>query len=133
MYKHSIDTFRRGFWKNPQNHRVYLDELGKRLGVRAPKDWGNITYKTIIHYGGGGLFSNHNSGSMFNLMKNVYPGSIGMQYSLILQQRCNGSVNGSQIFPNMTLNILIQWKIKRNSWTLLRWNIRFIKLLIGSE
>ena len=28
-----------GFWSNPANRRRYVDWLGKRIGVREPKDW----------------------------------------------------------------------------------------------
>lgn len=69
-------------WKDKRDHRVFIEQLGKKLGVRSPSDWGFITNRKVIANGGGSFLVFHH-GSLFQGLQTVFPGS----YSLALNVR----------------------------------------------
>lgn len=49
-----------------------LEGIGKKIGIKEPKDWGNISVSKMIENGGGSLLTSFN-GSKVNVLKSVYP------------------------------------------------------------
>ena len=43
------------YWDNKENQRLFLENLGKKLGVSCMKDWKAVTYYQIRENGGGRL------------------------------------------------------------------------------
>eukprot|EP01114_Cavostelium_apophysatum_P016753 TRINITY_DN4827_c0_g2_i1.p1 TRINITY_DN4827_c0_g2~~TRINITY_DN4827_c0_g2_i1.p1 ORF type:complete len:353 (+),score=89.68 TRINITY_DN4827_c0_g2_i1:51-1109(+) len=44
-----------GFWKNKQNQRAFLEDLGNHLGFKTFDDWYQINYRDVKSFGGAGL------------------------------------------------------------------------------
>lgn len=63
-----------GFWKSPRNQKIFFETLGKELGIKEPKEWGNISSKKIAQHGGEALLKNYFNNSVFKALKSVYPG-----------------------------------------------------------
>jgi len=62
----------RNFWQDKENHKLYADWLGKKLGYTEPEHWYNITQKIINNNNGGGLLVSYYS-SYIEIPKLVYP------------------------------------------------------------
>jgi hypothetical protein len=65
-----FNTARR-YWKNKDNYRDFLDNLGKQLGFKRMDDWIHITMKQIVENGGSTILLRHGR-SPFKLLKSVY-------------------------------------------------------------
>ena len=48
-------TYPPEFWADPNNHRLVLSEIAKKMGLREPSDWYEVTSKDIVRCGGRGL------------------------------------------------------------------------------
>ncbi len=59
-------------WNTFSNQRSFLDALAKKLYINDQSDWYKIKKTTLLHQGAKGLLQRY-GGSLFNLMKTVYP------------------------------------------------------------
>jgi len=59
------------YWSNEENHKDFMDWLGKELNFKKMDDWYNISQKAIGENGGGSLLNKYNS--LFNLVSSIYP------------------------------------------------------------
>lgn len=66
-------TYPSGYWSVYENQRKFVDELGRKLQIREPKDWGSVTYKQFCSFGGGTLLKRYRSSVMLAL-KGIYTG-----------------------------------------------------------
>ena len=60
------------YWKNKENHKKYIEWLGKELGYTTMEDWYNISVKSIHNNYGCGLLRYYN-GSNIELVTSMYP------------------------------------------------------------
>jgi hypothetical protein len=51
----------RHFWKDRRNHRMYMQWLGERLGIREPSDWYHVTNQDFRDNGGGAFLLQYDS------------------------------------------------------------------------
>ena len=65
------DQLPQGFWIRPKNQRLFLDWLSKRLDFKSMDDWYSISEKTIIQFGGCGLFNRYKR-SPSKMLSSVY-------------------------------------------------------------
>ena len=61
-----------GYWNDIENHKIYMDWLGKELGYKILEDWYNISAKDIINNDGGGLLGRYNNSPKL-LVTSIYP------------------------------------------------------------
>jgi hypothetical protein len=40
------------YWKSIENRKNFLDEIAKKLNIKIPSDWGNITVRQFKKLGG---------------------------------------------------------------------------------
>jgi len=50
-----------------------MDDLAKKLNITDSEGWYNITGSTLQEHGGGGLLIGKYNGSVYQLLKEVYP------------------------------------------------------------
>jgi len=62
-----------GTWKKKENHIIYANWLGERLGYKNMDDWYKINVKDIRDNYGGGLLADKYSDSPFVFLKSVFP------------------------------------------------------------
>lgn len=65
---------KRGYWEEKENQKQFLLAIAKKLNLTKPSDWGRVKNTDIKELGGGTLI-NRNSGSLFRMLQNVFPGS----------------------------------------------------------
>ena len=65
-------TISMGYWKDKNNHKIYMDWLGLQLGYKTPEDWYKINLKDIINNNGCTLVHYYND-SPLQILKSVYP------------------------------------------------------------
>eukprot|EP00012_Vannella_robusta_P010781 CAMPEP_0206204752 /NCGR_PEP_ID=MMETSP0166-20121206/13747_1 /ASSEMBLY_ACC=CAM_ASM_000260 /TAXON_ID=95228 /ORGANISM="Vannella robusta, Strain DIVA3 518/3/11/1/6" /LENGTH=499 /DNA_ID=CAMNT_0053624511 /DNA_START=210 /DNA_END=1706 /DNA_ORIENTATION=- len=58
-------------WANIDNQRLFMDQLGEKLGIRHLDEWTQVSRKTICDYGGSGLFYHHKG--LFTALQVIYP------------------------------------------------------------
>lgn len=62
-----------GFWKEANNHRLFFDNLGTKLGINTLDDWYHkISRKLILDNGGATLLKFHKQSAVIALMQ-AYP------------------------------------------------------------
>ncbi len=60
-----------GFWKKAENRKRYMVWLGKKLGLRKPKDWLSVNKRTFYQNHGSGLVVSLSS--YYDLLKECVP------------------------------------------------------------
>ena len=63
----------KGFWKDVENCKIYMNWLGRKLGYKTLEDWYKVSGKNFTDNGGGGLLNNYHNASHINLIKSVFP------------------------------------------------------------
>jgi len=63
----------RGTWKKIENHIIYANWLGERLGYKIMDDWYQITKTLICDNYGGGLLASKYRNSPLTFLKGVFP------------------------------------------------------------
>lgn len=58
-------------WDNIENSRIFLDQIGKKLGIKKPSDWGKIPIKNIQLLHGSGLLHKYQN-SLYRTLLAVY-------------------------------------------------------------
>ena len=61
------------YWKEMQNRKSYVDDLGKHLGYITWEDWYQITQQHIKDFYGGGLLIHYYNDSPVKFVMDVYP------------------------------------------------------------
>ena len=59
------------FWEHKENQKNFMDMLSKRLNMKEPKDWDNLTTTNIIDHGGRQLFNLYSS--VHKMLISIYP------------------------------------------------------------
>ena len=59
------------WWKNKDNHKVFLDTFEKENNIKTFEDWNTITKKDLINSGGYSLFSIYTG--LYEMLSSVYP------------------------------------------------------------
>lgn len=75
--------FPHNFWKETENHRKYLDSLGKKLNIEKWEDWYNVSVKQCIANGANRLFTAEYKGS---LIRFAHPCNFSNFFIRALQQ-----------------------------------------------
>lgn len=65
------ENIEHGYWKLKENQRKFLDNAGRKLGVREPKDWGNITFIQMQQAGCMAILNQYNS-SPYEALTSIY-------------------------------------------------------------
>lgn len=78
------------FWACKGNQRQFLQSVAERLSIKKPDDWGRVSKREFIKYGGGTLLNYYN-GSLRTALENVFTGS---SISLHHRQKRIGKENG---------------------------------------
>ncbi len=65
---------KQGHWSDRSNQRKFMDDLAKRLRITDPDGWYSVSYDTVCKHGGSGILSYSYGGSVYKLLKAVYPG-----------------------------------------------------------
>lgn len=60
-----------GFWNDKKNHRIFLEELGKKLGFANVEDWYKVKKTDITQNGGSKLFRLYGE-SIFKTVSSVF-------------------------------------------------------------
>ena len=68
-----------GYWKNKDNQRRFLDEMGRKLEVKQPSEWGKVSSKLLK---GSSVIRMYNN-SPIRMLQAVYPGNNGIFNSLL--------------------------------------------------
>lgn len=79
-----IKTKEHGFWLDSLNRRTFLDSLGKKLKIKQPADWGQVTCKKIIDLDGGSILKVF-KGSVYKLLESTYTGTSFRNFLLIMR------------------------------------------------
>lgn len=66
-------TVPRGFWRNPENRRNYMDWLGDRLGYKNPHDWYNISSEMFQYNFGQAILRSYYDNSPIKALHEYYP------------------------------------------------------------
>jgi hypothetical protein len=61
-----------GAWNNFENHKIYAEWLGKKLGYTNMDDWYKISKDILINNFGSGLLSKHYNNSPINFLKTIF-------------------------------------------------------------
>jgi hypothetical protein len=56
-----FQTAPRRFWHDVRNHRLFMEWLEKRLGIREPSDWYRVTNQDFREHGGGAFLLHYDS------------------------------------------------------------------------
>ena len=59
------------FWKNVNNQKIWLQNLGEKLNIKELSEWQNYSSKTIIENGGRGLIDEYQN--YFDMLSGIYP------------------------------------------------------------
>lgn len=59
---------------NEENARKIILQLGDKLGVKNPKDWGDISVKQITELNGGKVIRNYGN-SIYWTLHSLFPGN----------------------------------------------------------
>lgn len=62
-----------GFWKERENRRKLFDELQRKLLIKKPSDWGNISYTKLKELKGTRILTYY-GGSLIKALMSIYPG-----------------------------------------------------------
>jgi len=62
-----------GFWRRSANRRAFMEWLERKLDVRKPEDWYELTSATIRRFGGRGLLQQCFGGSALALLQEYLP------------------------------------------------------------
>ncbi len=62
----------RGFWDDISNHRMFMDDIAKRLKISNPQDWTFLTARVLKQNGGAVLLRKYDN-SPSKLLNTVYP------------------------------------------------------------
>jgi hypothetical protein len=62
-----------GAWNNFENHKIYAEWLGKKLGYKKYEDWYNLTAPLIQNNYGSGILSKYYKNSSILFLKSIYP------------------------------------------------------------
>lgn len=62
------------YWKDPNNHKKFLEELKQRFQISNPKDWGKVTLKQVRSIHGGNMLLECYGGSLYRALKSIYTG-----------------------------------------------------------
>ncbi len=68
----SVYASHRGYWKDINNQRAFLESLATKLRICDHKDWYLVSSSQVAQHGGGGLL-NHYKGSLLRALETVYP------------------------------------------------------------
>jgi hypothetical protein len=60
----------RGYWKNLDNQRAFLDQIRSSLGIKNLNDWNNVTTVQLVQVGGSRMLTMY--GSLQNMLKDIY-------------------------------------------------------------
>ena len=69
----SRQQVKRGTWNDYENHKIYADWLGKKLGYRTMEDWYQLTKKKIYDNYGGGLIASKYNNSPLQFIQGLFP------------------------------------------------------------
>ncbi len=58
------------FWKDPKNHRRYMQWLGRQLGIRRPSDWYRVSNQDFKDHKGGAFMLHYDSTVSLAIMRN---------------------------------------------------------------
>ena len=61
----------KSFWVEKENRQLYLEQLGKELGIKEMKDWLNVKYKDMYEHGGSAILLQF--GNVKNILLEHYP------------------------------------------------------------
>ncbi len=61
------------FWNSRVNQRQFFEHIGERIGIKAPADWGEVTSRQFLKYGGSSLLGKH--GNLRVALKEAFPGT----------------------------------------------------------
>lgn len=65
----------RGFWDKKENQREKLETIARELGIKMPKDWGNVTNRTLMSYGAGPILYKY-KGSVWKSLISLFPSKL---------------------------------------------------------
>lgn len=63
----------KGYWFHKDNQRLFLQKFAQQMNIENPSDWGRIRLHELLERGALPLYMMH-EGSIFKLLKNVFPG-----------------------------------------------------------
>jgi len=69
--KFHIDS--KDFWEEITNHRLYLDYVGSKLGVKNLDDWYDVKASDVLKHSGGTIFSKYLGGCVSKALAIAYP------------------------------------------------------------
>tara|TARA_B100000424_G_scaffold232127_1_gene194730 strand:+ start:235 stop:1836 length:1602 start_codon:yes stop_codon:yes gene_type:complete len=60
------------YWDDKENHKIYADWLGKKLGYKTKEDWYKITKKIVYNNYGGGLLNGYYNNTPSKFIQNIF-------------------------------------------------------------
>lgn len=75
----------KGYWKNKENQRKWLEQFAAKMKIRGPKEWGKLTQEQIELAGGISLLSEFKF-SIFSMLSSSFPGVCLRRHSLIFPE-----------------------------------------------
>jgi hypothetical protein len=63
----------KSYWKSIENRKNFLDEIAKKLNIKTPSDWGNVTLQCFYDLQGRSILKRYNN-SLFACLQSVYKG-----------------------------------------------------------
>eukprot|EP01125_Pyxidicula_operculata_P022749 TRINITY_DN954_c0_g1_i4.p1 TRINITY_DN954_c0_g1~~TRINITY_DN954_c0_g1_i4.p1 ORF type:complete len:191 (+),score=12.56 TRINITY_DN954_c0_g1_i4:24-596(+) len=62
-----------GFWSVKENQKSFVEWLSRELNIASDEDWYSVKSKDVRKMKGAGLIKNHYRGSLYEMLKSVYP------------------------------------------------------------
>lgn len=71
------------FWTQKTNQRHFFDQLGSKLKISHPSDWGKVKTLTVFKQIGGYTVLRCYKSSLFQALNQIYPGFVSLLIHLI--------------------------------------------------
>lgn len=55
------DKVPKGYWLQRANRRLFLEDVARHMGIQSPEDWGKVSSKDIVRFGGASLLRRFSS------------------------------------------------------------------------
>ena len=99
-FEWKFNTAPQNFWQDINNHKLYADWLGKKLGYTEQEHWYCITKQIIENNYGSGLISNYYNGSPIKFLRGIYPDYKWLEWKLGMVSGFRQDINNCKLFAD---------------------------------
>ena len=66
-----VNKKKRNYWDDIDNQRAFMDDLGKKIGVKRLEDWNGVAKKVVLEHSGAPMIRKYSN--MQELLETIYP------------------------------------------------------------